>query len=246
MNLYQADLHIHSVLSPCADLEMSPGNIVSMAKNMGLSIIAITDHNSTLHAPLTRHLAENAGILAIYGAEVTTREEVHCVCLFADEDSRADFQNFLELHIQKVPNKPDILGYQVVVNEKEEIIEEVEYSLHGALNVGINELEAVVHAMNGIFIPAHIDRPKYSLTSQLGFVPPDLNYDALEVSINSSIESICVHNPSLKRKRFIRSSDAHFIEQVGSVTTTFRMENLNFDGLLKAIKGIDGYDIMLP
>jgi PHP family Zn ribbon phosphoesterase len=246
MNLYQADLHIHSVLSPCADLEMSPGNIVSKAKEMGLSIIAVTDHNSTLHSPLTRHLAEDAGMLAICGAEVTTREEVHCICLFADEEGRASFQKFLEEHIQKVPNKPDILGYQVVVNEKEEIVDEVEYSLHGALNVGINELEGVVHSLRGIFIPAHVDRPKFSLTSQLGFIPPDLNYDALEVSINSSIESICALNPSVTRKRFIRSSDAHFIDQVGSVSTKFRMENLSFDDLLKAIMGIDGFDIILP
>jgi len=235
MNQYRADLHIHSVLSPCADLEMSPVNIVNRAKSVGLDIIAVTDHNSTLHGPLVRKIAERLGILAVFGAEVTTREEVHCVCLFEDNASRLKLQEYIEENIQKVPNNPDIFGYQVVVNEQEEIIEEVEYLLHGALSKGINDVEAFVHGNGGLFIPAHADRPKYSLTSQLGFVPPDLKYDAIELSKYTTEEKFLASNPFVTRKRFVRSSDAHMLDQIGTISTTFLMNDLSFEELKLAI-----------
>ena len=40
------DLHIHSTLSPCASLEMSPAAIVRRARELALDVIAVTDHNS--------------------------------------------------------------------------------------------------------------------------------------------------------------------------------------------------------
>lgn len=239
MTQYRADLHIHSVLSPCADLEMSPVNIVNKAKAVGLNIIAVTDHNSTLHGPLIQELALRAGVLAVYGAEVTTREEVHCICLLENEERRKQFQDYIEENIQKIPNNPDIFGYQVVVNEQEEVLEEVDYLLLGALSKGINEVESFVHGLGGIFIPAHADRPRYSITSQLGFVPPDLNYDAIELSRHTTEEKFISANPFLPKKRFVRSSDAHFIDQIGSALTTFEMINLSFRDLKRTILELD-------
>jgi len=57
MKTYRADLHIHSVLSPCGDLDMSPVNIVEEASRKGLDIIGITDHNTTRHTGLVKRLA---------------------------------------------------------------------------------------------------------------------------------------------------------------------------------------------
>lgn len=48
---FLCDLHIHSCLSPCGDEEMTPYNLVNMAKVMGLDILALTDHNSSLNSP---------------------------------------------------------------------------------------------------------------------------------------------------------------------------------------------------
>jgi len=214
---------------------MSPVNIVNRAKALGLDIIAVTDHNSTLQCPLTVELASRVGIMAVYGAEVTTREEVHCVCLVEDEPKRKLLQQFLEDNIQRVPNSVDIFGYQVVVNEQEEIVQEIDYLLHGALNKGINEVEAFVHSIGGIFIPAHADRPKYSITSQLGFVPPDLNYDAIELSRHTTEEKFLASNPFVRKKRFVRSSDAHMIDQIGTISTMFTMDNLTFKDLKESI-----------
>jgi len=140
MNYYQADMHIHTVLSPCGDLSMSPINIVDCAERIGLKVIGITDHNSTLHGPVTRKLAEKRGIMVIFGAEVTTKEEVHCLCLFPEESQRIEFQNFLESNLPEIKNNPELFGYQVVVDENEEILDEIEPLLISALNVSIDEV----------------------------------------------------------------------------------------------------------
>ena len=42
----RADMHIHTVLSPCAEREMRPAAIVARAAEKGLSVIAVCDHNS--------------------------------------------------------------------------------------------------------------------------------------------------------------------------------------------------------
>ncbi len=240
MKAYRADLHIHTVLSPCADLEMSPVNIVKRAAELGLDIIAITDHNSTLHGPLTRRLAEDKGIFCLFGAEVNTREEIHCLCLVDTDQQRQLLQSFIEKNIQRIPNKPDVFGYQVEVNEAEEIIQEVDYLLHAALNKSIDEVSEFIFSIGGIFVPAHVDRPKYSITSQLGFVPPNLKYHALEISKNTKVADFLKSNPISSEIRFIRNSDAHYLNQIGLVATEFSLVDLSFASIADALKGQNG------
>ncbi len=245
MNTYRADLHIHSVLSPCGDLSMSPVNIVDRASAIGLNIIAITDHNSTLHGPVARRLAEKKGIMVVYGAEVTTKEEVHCLCLFEADEQRTIFQEFIEQNIPDIKNNPAFFGHQVVVNEKEEILKEIEPLLISGLNAGINEIEQKVHSLGGLFIPAHIDRQKYSVVSQLGFIPKDLKFDALEISKNISLEKAFKDFSYVKDARFIRTSDSHSLNHIGTSVTTMKMKELDWVELKMAILGIDGREIMI-
>ena len=125
MNSYSADLHIHSVLSPCADLEMSPGNIVERAEQKGIEIIAVTDHNHTGHAKLVRELGARKGIWVVYGAEITTQEEVHCLTFFDTDEQLDEFQSELEKNQPQLPNNPGLFGHQVVVDESEQILKEI-------------------------------------------------------------------------------------------------------------------------
>ena len=242
---FRADLHIHSVLSPCGDLEMSPSHIVAQAQARGLQLIALTDHNSTLHAPLVRQLAARVGIYALLGAEVTTSEEVHCVCLFDTEEQRQPFQAFLEANIQRIPNNVDFYGYQLVVDAEENVIDEVDYLLISTTTRSTYEVQAQVAQLRGLFIPAHIDKPKFSLTSQLGFVPPDLPFDALEISRYSTADAMRQANPLIKNPRFIRSSDAHFIDDIAQQTTTFVMPSITFEHIRSALHGTDGCDVII-
>lgn len=191
MNQYKADLHIHTLLSPCGDLEMSPAAIVQRAADLSIDILGITDHNSTRHAPLIAKLAKEQGIFTLCGAEVTTREEAHCLAFFSDFEKLDDFQKYLDDHLPNIKNDTNIFGYQVVIDEQEMIVDEIEKLLISAIDQSIDQITKKVRELGGMFIPAHIDRPKFSLTSQLGFVPPGMDADALEVSVHSSSQKIC-------------------------------------------------------
>jgi 3',5'-nucleoside bisphosphate phosphatase len=236
----KADLHIHTVLSPCADLEMSPKNIVKQAFTKGIDIIGISDHNSTLQCVIVQKIASDYGIKVLLGAEVTSREEVHNLVFFENIDILNQFQNFLELSQPKIKNIPEKLGYQVLVDENDQIIQQVDNYLGVALNAGINEIEEMVHSLGGIYIPAHVDRARFSLISQLGFVPNDINADALEIYNRTSIADFINDNSHLSDFSLIRNSDSHYLDSIGLFSTLFSVEEPSFIEIKKALLNQDG------
>ena len=246
MKSFRTDLHIHTVLSPCGDLEMSPARIVSLASKRGLDIIGITDHNSTKQCELVWKLGKRLGLTVIPGCEMTSREEVHCLGLFEDFDALKEFQDFLDLHLTIIPNKPSLFGYQAVVDEDDYILEEQANYLGASLDVSVEEVEQKVHELSGIFIPAHIDRPRNSLYSQLGFFPPELKVEALQISklANEKIvrEEFNI-NPEITLVKF---SDAHYPDDLGKTYTIFEMEEPTFAEIRKALLRKDGRNVRIP
>lgn len=235
---YRADLHMHTILSPCGDLAMSPATIIEEAKKKELQIIGITDHNTTLQAPLVQQLGKEQGVFVLCGAEVCSKEEVHCLCFLPDESSREQFQHYLDKHLPDIQNDVQKFGYQVCVNVREEIIYEEPRSLLSAINQSTEQIEQTVHQLGGIFIPAHINRPSYSLISQLGFVAPELKVDALELSRSTSISDFKRSNPYLKDYPFIQSSDAHYRNDIGCVFTILEMPELSFAAIKNTLKNL--------
>ena len=211
MKTRYADLHIHTVLSPCGDLEMSPANILRTARQKGLDIIGITDHNSTREAKIIRDAAENTGLFVLAGAEVTTREEVHCLAFFEEDGQLTDFQTYLDTYLPDIPNNPKKFGYQVVADIQDNIIYEEPKLLISAITPGLEEIEKKVHSLQGIFIPAHIDKSHTTYTSFIH------NYDYL------------------KNYPFIRSSDAHYLPDIGKVSTPFELDEISFSTIREAI-----------
>lgn len=165
MNRFRADLHNHTLLSPCGDIEMTPGFIVRTALRKGYDIIGITDHNTTVQAREIRRMVGEGEPYILCGAEITTREEVHCLA-FADSGESLDaLQNFLDDSLPKIPNDEEVFGYQLAVNGAEEVIYEAPYLLISAIDRSIEEVAAFVASIGGIFIPAHIDKPQNSVIS---------------------------------------------------------------------------------
>ncbi len=238
MPFFRTDLHIHTVLSPCGSLEMSPINIIKAALEARLDLIAITDHNSTKQAPLVKELGMEQGISVLCGAEITTREEVHVLALFENNEQLICFQQFIDKNMTRVKNKPEYFGYQVVVDRDEQIVEEEEYLLIAALKAGIQEVEKLTHELGGLFIPAHVDRQMNGIIGHLGFIPPDLDCDAFGLSNRA--------DPEIWRKSrlfpigavFLQNSDAHHPEQIGRAFSLIEMENPDFAGLKKALKNM--------
>lgn len=244
MAKYRADLHIHTVLSPCGDLSMSPQEIVAAALARNLHIIGITDHNSTLQAPLIRNMAKESGITVFCGAEVTTREEIHCLVFMPDDHTLAVLQDYLENHLMKISNNVEKFGYQLVVDREENILQEYPWLLLSSIDQNIGQVAAFVHSLGGVFIPAHVTRPMFSLVSQLGFIPTDLDADAVELSKHTSADEFANGYGKKNRLPVIRSSDAHFITDIGRVFTEFEMESPCFGEFQLALRGVGGRRIL--
>jgi PHP family Zn ribbon phosphoesterase len=240
MREFKADLHIHTVLSACANLEMSPSKIVGMAKERSIDLIGITDHNSTLHCKLVKELAEELGLSVLLGVEVTTREEVHCLAYFEDLKTLEQFQCYLDDHLPLLHYQPEKFGYQAVVDKNEKIIKMIDDYLNVALSESIDQVEQEVHRLGGLFVPAHIERPMFGLFNQLGFLPWGLECDAMGIMRNSSEKDIREKFKINAEIPVLKSSDAHSLDSIGSGYTWFDVKNLTFGEIKKALKGIEG------
>jgi PHP family Zn ribbon phosphoesterase len=245
MKLFKADLHTHTVLSPCGDLEMSPVNIIKRAKEKKIDIIGITDHNSTKQCAVLKEVGDEFGVFVIKGAEITTKEEVHCLTFFENDNQLFEFQKYIDAHMSDIKNDVNKFGYQCIVDRDDNILEQEEKLLISALNVGISEIEKKVHQLNGLFIPAHIDRANNSMLSNLGFLPPDLNVDALEISKNIKYSEFIDRNRYLKRNTFIQDSDSHFIDDIGKVYSFFQIEKPSFRELQMALNHENGRKVSI-
>jgi 3',5'-nucleoside bisphosphate phosphatase len=240
MELFRADMHIHTVLSPCGSLEMSPWNIISRAKEKGLDILGITDHNSTRQCEVMKQVGAREGISILCGVEINTREEVHCLAFFEHTRNLEAFEKLLDKHLPDIKNDPEKFGYQAVVNEHEQILDQPEKLLITAIDLNIEEVENKVHEMGGVFIPAHIDRMRNGIIAQLGFIPGALQCDALEISPFTDTRSMLAEHGYLKKYMFVRGSDAHYPEDIGKGYTLFSVENTEFSEIRMALGGING------
>ncbi|HHW31660.1 MAG TPA: PHP domain-containing protein [Clostridiaceae bacterium] len=205
------DLHIHSALSPCADNDMTPNNIVNMACLKGLDIIAVTDHNSAENIEAVIKCSHGKELLIIPGMEVMTREEVHIVCLFPDLDGVLKFQNIVYNALPDISNRADIFGQQIILNEKDQITGYVETMLLAGADLSIEDVFSHTIMLGGAALPAHVDKTSYSIISNLGTVPEELETGYLEISKNCSETEFKSLHSDLAKYNFIKSSDAHFL-----------------------------------
>ncbi|MBB6481091.1 PHP domain-containing protein [Spirochaeta isovalerica] len=227
--ILKCDLHIHSCLSPCGSLEMSPSEIVKTALEKGLDVIAVADHNTALNSPAIEKLCRGTALTPLFAIEATSSEEFHSLCLFPTAERAVSFGQMLYENLVSLPNNPEKFGDQVYVDENDNILGELEkYLTGGAVSFSSDRLLELVHREGGLFIPAHIDRAAFSLTSQLGFIPPD-PYDALEITNWPPPEG--VGNLPL-----ICDSDAHYPEDMGKRFFYLESPDKTAEAILLAIK----------
>lgn len=230
------DLHIHSALSPCADNEMTPNNIVNMSLIKGLHIIAVTDHNSVENCDAIMKCASRAGIIAIPGMEIETSEEVHMICLFPGISEALAMQEVVYSALPNLENREDIFGQQIVMDENDNQIRTLKRLLLTPSNIGIEEVFRRVNQLGGIVIPAHIDRDSYSIISNLGSVPCDLGIKCLEISKLCDKEKYLENNPRLKDYRIIRNSDAHSLGNILEQDSGIDIEELSIECIIETLK----------
>lgn len=210
------DLHIHSCLSPCANLEMSPSEIVARAKAAGMDGMALTDHQSARNTPAIAECARRAGMACLYGLEVCTSEEVHTLAIFDTTEQALAMTEWVYAAMPKRVNDPDTFGDQPVVTWDDDIVEMEWRILAAACRKPIAEVSARCHELGGIYIAAHIDRTAFSVYSQLGGIPGDGAFDAVELS-RTADEALWI--PKAEGYAVTRSSDAHNLDDVARVWT---------------------------
>lgn len=208
------DFHIHSALSPCGDNDMTPNNIVNMAYLKGLDAIAVTDHNCVKNAAAAMEAAKETGIIVIPGMEIESAEEIHIVSLFPSIESACEAQKHVFAHLPKIKNREDIFGSQLIMDSEDNIIGKEEQMLITASDLDIFAVFDMVKSLGGIAYPAHVDRHSYSVLSNLGFMPPELDTKFIEISKNVEDAALYVKNKNLDKYKVVRSSDAHYLGDI--------------------------------
>ncbi len=232
---FACDLHIHTALSPCGSLDMSPRVIVEKAKGAGLQVIAVTDHNMAESAPYVKEAGLNCGLVVLPGMELQTREEIHLIALFDEYETAYSLQNLIYDLLPPVPNDADFYGDQVVVDTGDEIVRFEERLLINSAQISIEDAAGWIKSHGGIAIASHIDSPTFSIISQLGFIPEDIPLDALEVR---SVERAGDLLPLIMRKGipFVTFSDAHYPDDIGRRRTVLDLERPDCENIENALK----------
>ena len=241
---YRADLHIHTCLSPCASLDLSPRRIVERAREERLEIIAVTDHNAGGNVRVVAELGERAGLKVLAGMEVQTREEIHLLTLFPGWESMVPWEEEVSRHLPGVKNDPEVFGDQPIVDAEGNILGFEERLLINSLDLSLEEIKGRVEERGGLVIPSHFNKGSFSLISQLGMLPPHLQLEALEMTRRTELGgSGLTVDPPLSIPRIL-SSDSHFPEDIGSAYTVYLLGAPTLRELRLALRGEEGRRIV--
>lgn len=230
------DLHIHSCLSPCGDDEMTPANIVGMAAVKELELIAVTDHSTCKNCGAVLRLAEEYGVLAVPGMELTTAEEVHVVCLFEDLHAAMDFDEYVYSKLPDIQNAEKIFGKQQIMDEDETVTGMVDKLLINATSISFDDVYGLVEERGGVMIPAHLDKSTTSLISNLGFIPPDSRFATAELKNFGNLHRLAKEHPYLEQCRIISNSDAHYLQDIHEPEHTLYIEEMTRKAVIRALK----------
>lgn len=237
--ILRCDLHIHTALSPCGDMDMTPNNIVNMAQLKGLDVIAVTDHNTSANAAAVMECAKDAPLIVIPGMELETSEEAHFVCLFPSLAQAEQFQQWLSSFFLPLANRPDIFGEQAVMNAADEIVGYEQRLLVTAAGCSIYDAAPQVKKLSGVIYPAHVDRDSYSVISNLGAIPPDLDFHTAEISRRTTAEEALARFPHLAPYRLVTASDAHYLWDIYEGECALRLPERSISAVLNYLKGRD-------
>lgn len=242
MKTLLADFHIHTLLSPCAEIEMTPHHIVMRAAQYGVDAVAITDHNASANAAAAVEAAKSYGVKVFPGMEVECREEAHIVVLFDTLEQLAAWQKIVDANMSGLKNNAERFGAQFIVDDDDNFIAEEERMLLGPLKMPAAEVIQKVNALGGMAIAAHVDRPSYSLLMQLGFLPSDMGLAAAEIS-SAGIRELKEQKLKLALGglNYVTDSDAHMMDSfINGPKNLITVKSLTVAELKLALAAEDG------
>ena len=193
---------------------MTPVAIVEQAARLGLGLIAVCDHNTAAAAGPVMDAASaiEGGPAVIAGIEITTREEAHVLGWFPSAENAGAAAG--ELRVDPA-------------------------MASAATDCSLSQTVELIHRHGGLAAAAHVDRRSFSVPGQLGFIPDDVPFDALEISGAGAERGRAAAFESLGLP-LVSSSDSHFLEDLGSGCTQLDVEAAGFEELAKALGRREG------
>lgn len=230
------DLHIHSCLSPCGADDMTPNNLVHMAALAGLQVIAVADHNTTKNVPAAMAVGQQAGVLVVPAMELTTKEDIHVLCLLPSLEQAEAFRQYVYARLPQRKNRPKAFGHQYVMDAQDEILEEEAQLLSFGADIGIYEVKELLEQYAGLAVPAHIDRASYSLIGVMGLVDPEMGFSVYETTI------ACDRQALMEKYHFtggfLSNSDAHDLIAIQDGARTLEVSAMTPQGVIDAVRNL--------
>ncbi len=223
---------------------MIPPLIMRQAQRLGLGLIAITDHNACHNVDAMMQAAQGTGVHVLPGMELQSKEEVHLLCLFDTADQCQEWQEEVFQKLPSLANREEVFGSQFVVAATGDWIRTEKRLLATSSDMALEEVVAGVGSLGGMVIPAHVDRPSFSLLSNLGFVPDSLEVSGLEVTPGFSPSEGLQKWPQLKAWCLIVNGDAHRLQEIQN-RTLFKIEAPVVQEISLALKGEQGRRVIV-
>lgn len=218
---------------------MIPPLVVEEALQHGINLLAITDHNSAANAAAVQKAAAGTELTVLPGIELQTREEVHSLCLFDRLEQAQALQGWIDARLPNRENNPEFFGEQFIVDETGDFIRREERLLLNSVDASLTDAWEEVERLDGLLIPAHVNRTVYGLIAVLGMPPVDITLEALEISRHIQPEEACRRFPQIKGYPLLQNGDVHFLADfLGS--TCWMIEQPSIQEFRMAIRGLEG------
>jgi PHP family Zn ribbon phosphoesterase len=245
MNEWTIDLHLHTVLSPCAQDTMLPGPVVERCLAFGLDVIAVTDHNAIDNVAPFCEEGKEKGLIVVPGMELETQEGIHLVCLFESCEALAAWDEAVKPFRSVQKNDSRYFGHQWVVDRSGRQLREEGRMLLDSMTISIDAVIPMVHGLGGLCIAAHVDRPSYSVTAVLGLIPDYLEFDGVELTRHLPRDEQMLEEIARQGYKYVTACDAHDLEQIGEIHCAAYLEHWSLKELALAMKGREGRDIIV-
>jgi len=237
-----ADLHLHSCLSPCADVTMLPREMTRRLASRGIQVASLTDHNTACNVGVFQRVFQQNGILLLPGIEATTAEEVHLLCYFETLHALWAFSRALFASYPRIANDPQRFGCQLICNERDEYVGQFPFLLSMASSLRLDELSGLAERLGGVVVPSHLDR-HYGLLYQLGMATPEMQFTTYEITHRINIEKILPNLPG--HPQIISNSDAHNLDSMSAPRFVLEIEELSVHEVLTALRHERGRKVRL-
>lgn len=223
------DIHIHTVISSCADVLQTPNNILNMCMLKGLDLIAITDHNTAKQFETIDKIKDSYDFLVLYGIEVTSKEGFHILTYFEKYDEVMGLDNAIDQMLDKNILTP---SPQIITDEYDEELKSIPYHINQKINLEFPDLIKLIRSFNGLVVPAHVNRKKLGILDYYSDIDK-YDIDAIEIYKGTDVEAFYEEYPYLKKYRAIFNSDAHDIDVINERENYMELDDLSFKSFKK-------------